>query len=155
MTCLQLYSMLERVADNIVGTLDSLVLPNNPIVVYDVDNTLIDNNGRPLVPIIQTYNYVKSKGINTAIVTARVGTSENVEYTRQQLSHHGINGYLYMYFRPVHNIGDAAGQHYFKFKSRKNIHERGHTVVMSVGDMPWDIGEYGGYGIRVPTCKCF
>lgn len=153
MTCPDLHSMLERVATSMKGTLDSLTLPNNPVIVFDVDNTLIDNYGKPLLPIIDIYHYARKKGIHIVIITARVGTPENIEYTRHQLRSYGIDNYLYMYFRHPQKGSDATAQTKFKLLSRQNIHERGHTVIMSVGDMPWDIGEYGGYGFQVPSCN--
>uniref|UniRef100_A0A6C0EM03 Acid phosphatase n=1 Tax=viral metagenome TaxID=1070528 RepID=A0A6C0EM03_9ZZZZ len=142
---------MEKVASEILHTIDTLWFPQNAVIVYDIDNTLIDLSGRPLTPIIQTYHYAKSKGIDTMIVTARLGTEKNIITTRRQLAQYGINEYLGIYFRPPTNKGDAEGQTQFKLKSRKNIHDRGHLVVMSIGDMPWDIGQFGGFGFQVPS----
>jgi hypothetical protein len=43
---------------------------------------------------------------------------------------------------------DMTNPHLFKLNSRKHIHENGYQVEMSLGDSPWDIGLYGGIGIR-------
>ena len=55
-------------------------------------------------------------------------------------------GYKYMYFIPR----DKQDPITFKYIARRNLHERGYNVAMSIGDMPWDIGYYGGIGFQVP-----
>ena len=37
----------------------------------------------------------------------------------------------------------------FKLLARKNLHDSGKKVEISIGDMKWDIGEYGGIGFIV------
>jgi len=37
----------------------------------------------------------------------------------------------------------------YKKQARKQIIDYGYTPLMSIGDMYWDIGEYGGIGIIV------
>ena len=54
-----------------------------------------------------------------------------------------------MYFLPPESSSRAQDQADYKLTARKNLHEMGYTVVMSVGDMPWDIGAYGGVGIKL------
>lgn len=148
MSCIQ----LQNAAKKIIDRLNNISVPDNGVVVFDIDNTLVDNSGNPIIPIIRTYHHAHTKGLKTVIVTARVGTPENIEQTRQQLFKYGLDDNVCMYFRPQNNIGDASGQAYFKLKSREDIHRQGYTVVMSIGDMPWDIGEYGGDGHHIPTC---
>lgn len=118
---------------------------NNSVIVYDIDDTLIANNGEPIIPIINTYNYAKSIGLIPVIITARPGSTENIQKTKEQLHSFGITDYKYMYFRP-HDKQDLST---FKMLSRKNLHDRGYQVIVSIGDMPWDIGQYGGIGFRV------
>ena len=52
----------------------------------------------------------------------------------------GINGFKNIAFRPPLEL-DVPG---YKLRARKAIQD---TVIMSVGDKKWDIGEGGGYGI--------
>jgi len=54
----------------------------------------------------------------------------------------GINGFKNIAFRPPLEL-DVPG---YKLRARKAIQD---TVIMSVGDKKWDIGEGGGYGILV------
>ena len=137
---------ISEIANEFIKTLNSLQFYENSVIVYDIDDTLIDTSGKTIEPIINTYHYAKKMGIATVIITARPGTRENIEKTKEQLSQHGITGYKYMYFIPR----DKQDPMTFKYIARRNLHERGYNVAMSIGDMPWDIGYYGGIGFQVP-----
>ena len=134
-----------KIAKDVVNTIDRIKISNNSVIVYDIDDTLIDNNGCPILPVINTYHYAKNSGLTTVIITARPDYDENIQRTIQQLHYFGITGYKYIYFRPR----DKEDQATFKLLARKNLHDRGYHVVASIGDMPWDIGLYGGIGFRV------
>ena len=138
-------SQKNLVAKEIIKTIDTIPIYENSVIVYDVDGTLIDFNGNPILPIINTYHYAKNAGLIPVIITARPGSLENIEWTKQQLQRNGITDYRYMYFLPQ-NKNDQSK---FKLISRKNLHTKGYEVVMSIGDMPWDIGHYGGIGFIV------
>lgn len=150
MPCPQNKQQIQRLANNILYTLNSINKKShiNPVIVYDIDDTLIDSQGRPIEPIIRTYWHAKNLGFKTVIITAR--EDRHIEPTKQQLHSHGIVNYSGLYFRPS-LVTDLAT---YKLSARKNIHERGSTVVMSIGDMPFDIGKYGGIGFLVPKCSC-
>ena len=135
----------SAVANEIFKTINSISVSSNSVIVYDIDDTLINTNGEPITPIINTYHYAKNIGLTPVIITARPGFTENIHRTKEQLLSHGITGYKYMYFLPHDKIDQAM----YKLIARKNLHERGYQVVISIGDMPWDIGHYGGIGFRV------
>ena len=149
MACTDLRSELEKLADQIIELVDTFLIPNNAVIVYDIDNTLIDEFGRPLEPIIRTYNYIKLKGITPVIISSRTGIPEVIDYTIKQLHDIGIEGYKYLYLRPE----DKYDVTRFKLMARKDIHDRGQYVIMSLGDQPWDYGKFGGMGIQIPTCN--
>jgi hypothetical protein len=128
-----------------INALDSFMLSDKHSVVFDIDDTLIDGNDRPITPIIDLYNHVLSEGLTPVIITNRPGIPATIEYTKNQLRKHGIKDYKYIYFRPEH-VNDPYG---YKTESRRLVHTLGYTVVMSIGDQPWDIGMYGGIGIIV------
>lgn len=114
-------------------------------VVFDIDGTLIDEHDQPIRPIVSLYNFCKALKTSLFIVTAREESSR--EETHKELSRHGITDYVDSYFRHKHEYNVEKQ----KTQARKDIHDRGYDVVMSVGDMPWDIGKYGGYGVLLPT----
>lgn len=125
--------------------LDSIPVKPNSVVVYDIDDTLLDLAGNPIEHIVRTYKYALSKGFLTAIITARPALKQNIENTVKQLESNGIHDYICVYLRPI-DTNDVAR---YKMLSRKDLHDRGYNVVMSIGDLPWDVGQYGGIGYIV------
>lgn len=141
------HTILDKISRNIIYTLNNIPIPKNGVIVYDIDDTLIDSAERPLYSIINTYHHAVFLGLKPVFITARVGTSQNINYTQNLLKKYGLENSLCMYFRPP----DNHNPYDFKLSCRKNIHENGYQVIMSIGDMPWDIGEYGGIGIKLPN----
>lgn len=134
-----------QVGKKIIKIIDNIPIFSNTVIVYDIDGTLLDTNGNPIGPIIDSYIYAKSKGMIPVIITARPAFEKNIMHTREQLSNVGVTEYKYMYFMPL----DKEDQALYKLNARKNLFERGYRVAMSIGDMPWDYGEYGGIGVKV------
>ena len=62
--------------------------------------------------------------------------------TIQQLQYLGITNYKRLYFRRPNDKRIS----YAKKMARKHIHIQ-HDIILSIGDQPGDIGEYGGIGI--------
>lgn len=154
MTCPKLYEKLTTLVNSVLHTLGNINFPRNPIVVFDIDHTLVDGKNRPLQPIVDLYKHLYDNNIPLAIITARVGTPNNIKITQEMLHSYGIRGYSVIYFRPETVGGDARSQYIFKLNARKDLHDKGYTVTMSLGDKPWDYGEYGGIGVRIPICIC-
>lgn len=119
-------------------------LPSNSVIIFDIDDTLIYNMSDYVIyPVFMFFNWIKSIGIIPIIITARSGSQESILYTREQLQKLGINGYSFIFFR----IPEDNNIFQYKKNARKIIHDRGFNILMSIGDMSWDIGEYGGYSI--------
>ena len=117
----------------------------NPTVVFDIDNTLINNDGSLITPIFQVYRYALGRGFMTAIITAR--SVNGLSYTINQLENMGIHGYSQLYMRQPTNMNIKT----MKLQSRKSLYDKGYLVIMSIGDMPWDVGQYGGVPVLIPT----
>ena len=120
-------------------------IPFNPrqAVIFDIDDTLIDSRTHTIIkPVYQLYKYCQNKGYNIYIITARPRIPYGVQLTLNQLYSLGITGFKNIAFRPPLEL-DVPG---YKLRARKAIQD---TVIMSVGDKKWDIGEGGGYGILV------
>jgi len=119
------------------------------IVFFDIDDTLLRPWAQiptPVQPVLDFYKYLTSHGYNVAIITARSDFEENVKYTVNDLKNIGIeNDYKYLILRPQ----DMQDVKEFKKMARKEILNKGYTALMSIGDMYWDVGEYGGIGIIV------
>lgn len=121
---------------------------NTDIVFFDIDDTLLRpyNIVQPIVPVLNFYKYLVNNGYNTAIITARPNFKDNLDYTINDLKTIGIeNDYKFLILKPLneHNITE------YKLNARKQILDKGYTPLMSIGDMYWDVGKYGGIGIIV------
>jgi predicted secreted acid phosphatase len=119
------------------------------IVFFDIDDTLLRPFSQiptPVKPVLDFYNYLTSNGYNVAIITARANYEENLKYTIQDLKNIGIvDNYKFLILRPKY-MNDIKE---YKKLARKEILDKGYTPLMSIGDMYWDVGEYGGIGIIV------
>ena len=126
-----------------MNILENIPFEANQAVVFDIDDTLISTKTGLCIPnVLNLYNYCRKKPYVLYIITARSGTTEGMLYTVRQLRQCGIGGYKKLFFRPPLDLNVPL----YKKNCRKSIPER---VVMSIGDQPWDIGEYGGTGLLV------
>ncbi len=131
-----------------MDVIDSLPVKKG-IVVFDIDDTLLRPlSGEPIQPVVNFYNYIFRIGFTPVIITARLYNDITVNYTVRQLNNISISSdkYRMLYFRPTSEPDVSE----YKAMTRKMAQDEiGEEIVMSVGDMPWDYGKYGGYGIRV------
>lgn len=139
----------ELVADDIISILNNTIFPSNSVIVYDIDDTLISYSGMPIEPIINTYRVALDRGLIPVIITSRGGRPDVIKYTIEQLHNAGIYGYKYLYLRPIPDYEFDPWR--FKRLCRKDLHDHGYYVAMSIGDQPWDVGQYGGMGIVLPS----
>jgi len=126
-----------------MNILENIPFKKNQAVVFDIDDTLINSKTNQLIDwVFDLYNYCIIKGYNIYIITARPGTVPNMNATIKQLARLNIGNYKRLYFRHPHDMQIAR----FKKLARKSINKK---VVLSIGDQPGDIGEYGGVGVIV------
>ncbi len=114
-------------------------------IIFDIDDTLlIPQTGQPIPETVFFYNLIRSIGFTPVIITARPGFEENVYRTIQDLKSIGVTGFEYIFFMPP-GMQDIYS---YKLNARKEVYDiyKGN-IIMSIGDMEWDIGEYGGYGV--------
>ena len=126
---------------NLKKILQTIPFNSNQAIVFDIDDTLISSrDGQLILNIFDFYNYCINRGYSVYIITARSGTIKNMEITIQQLQSLGIANYKRLYFRKPFDMRVARS----KKLARKHIP---HSIILSIGDQPGDIGEYGGVGI--------
>lgn len=126
-----------------------LILGNNTkqsAIVFDIDGTLLyEHTDYPIWSVINFCNHCKEIGIATIIVTARPGFEQNITKTKEQLKQYGLNCDAFYFRAPRDNQITT-----FKTAVRKYLAEQlNYNVLLSIGDNPWDIGEYGGTGIHM------
>lgn len=127
--------------NNLKNILKNISFHPNQAVVFDIDDTLISSKTNNIIPnVFNFYNYCINRGYNVYIITARAGTIKNMNATIQQLHDLNITQYKRLYFRKPSDLQIARS----KKLARKHIP---HDIILSIGDQPGDIGEYGGIGI--------
>ena len=145
------YNHINEISQQIITILNQTPISSNSTIIFDIDGTLIHSSGEgPIIPIVNVWNHAKSMGITLVIITNRIGTQQNINYTQIQLDSFNISGWRLMFFRPPDKVDNP-----FKYKgaARTGVYERGYNTIISIGDQPCDIGNYGGIGVLIPVLK--
>lgn len=137
---------IMRDADALINR---LALPSNTVVVFDIDMTLLNERGERIEPVCWFYEKILGLGYIPILITARPSLDAVVEETEFQLYVNNILNYESIYFKDP----DEKNYYLYKLNSRRNIWDRGYHIAMSIGDQPWDIGDYGGIGVLLPKQK--
>lgn len=124
------------------------------IVVFDIDDTLIDGADKKIAPVAHAYHTCQMLGFTCAIVTARPEGSANREATVKSLRAAGINDWEYLYMMPNHLRNkletDDDVRHFvsaYKRDARDDI-AKDWRIVANVGDMWHDM-------VRFPLTSTF
>ena len=129
-----------------MNIIDQVIIKNKNrkyCVIFDIDDTLISSKDHSIIyPIYSLYEYARFQGISTVLITARPGLLENMKFTMDELRNNSIE-YDLLYFKPPHMTDIEK----YKMFARKEVHELGYTCIFSIGDMYWDMGDYGGIPI--------
>lgn len=138
-----------RVCLYAINFLDSRKKRPNDAIIFDIDGTLVANETHCILPVKQLYDEALAKGYHVFIVTARAKTLGNELFTTIMLEKCGITTFNSIFMRPP----DDLNLYSYKESRRKAIYDMGFHSVMSVGDMPFDFGAYGGLSIKIPEIK--
>lgn len=122
---------LNKIVRTNISIIQSMKYRNNDIVIFDIDNTLLDSNGFRINPVITLFDFIKLMNVPIAIITSRIGTPENIKKTQKELYNNCILDYKYIYFlKPLdYNILE------FKNNSQQDIVKKGYNIIMTVGDL--------------------
>jgi len=143
-----LYFTIVNIANKCINYLSNLKNIENTVVVFDIDNTLLDKKYKVIEPIRAVYYYCNMLGITTAIITSRYGNKKTIEITKKQLTDAFIGDIGFFYFIKQGSKNPFVS----KEKARLNIEERGYKIVMSIGDQQYDItGRSCGLPIQIPV----
>jgi hypothetical protein len=138
--------ILEQLSFDVINTLKNMELPINPVIVYNIDNTLIYSDGTPNIHILKILNFSKSLNIDSIFITSRSSNEETISYTKEQLKKYQIN-YKLIYF----NKGYKEVSEYKK-NCRRDLVKKGYNIIMCIGSNYSDIyGEYTNYPVKVPN----
>jgi predicted secreted acid phosphatase len=158
---------IEQVSSAAQTWVESRTANTNPneklAAVFDIDETLLSNvpqilqcafcsssiqsqlfAGRhlpPIPPVVDVYNFAKSKGVAVFLLTGRSEPSRAATVANLTAAH--IDGYAELLLRPAGNTQPAA---IMKANARKDVEAKGYKIILSIGDQLSDLT--GGYAER-------
>lgn len=140
------YDNLNILKNDILFFLEHITIPNNPCIILDLDNTIIDSNGYFIKPIYEICLKCLNLNITIFIITGRVLNNQNLENTYNQISK------LYYFVKQIYfRLPYLQNFYEYKKKARYDIFLKGYTCIATIGDNIWDIGLFGGNGFIIPT----
>ncbi len=168
-------SDVRKVVEEAKGYVEkNLDTTKNNIAIFDIDETALDNleyiiyfdfgfspetwerwidsaKAKPIIPVLELYRFVKSKGIKVFFVTGRHESRniKNPDPTVKNLIDVGYNEFDGIFFKPrVPKMKTSE----FKSNVRKKLVEEGYHIFINIGDQFSDFeGEYPGKTFKLPN----
>ena len=106
-------------------------------VVFDIDDTLIQQNGMVILPMQRAFVLLKKMGVQVHVVTARPDRGQNRALTVAQMKANGLGDYDSIELAPP-SERTARGITAFKERCRQQI-ARTTRLLATVGDSAWDL----------------
>lgn len=106
---------------------------------YSVETKLHpDPHGPAIVPVLELYNFAKSKGIAVFFITGR--PEKQRELTINNLREVGYDGWTDLIMQPNPAPGEArTPARLFKPGNRQTIEKRGCRIILNIGDQANDL----------------
>jgi acid phosphatase len=162
---------LDEVINEAKSEFDKVDIKSNSVVIFDVDETALDNYGlaeqmgfgyvyemnkkwnaemkAPAIPQVkELYDFLLSKGVKIIFLTGR--NFPEYEVTYQNLKSIGYS----VFDTLITQIGDEKKMKAKDFKSSKRIWltEQGYEIIGTVGDQWSDLeGLYHGIQVKIPN----
>ena len=167
---------LGAVLQNARKDFDKLKLDKTSVVIFDVDETALDNFNQikkydfgfdmkawedwiqaaaapPVVQVRDFYQMLKQKGVRTIFLTGR--SKRHFAATTKNLKDAGYEGYDTLIVRSSDEEKIPASA--YKLKKRQEITNAGYNIIMNFGDLESDLyGGYSGVAVKLPNMLyCF
>ena len=124
------------------------------VVVFDIDDTLVDKRERPLEEVIRLFTTCKDLGFKCAIVTARPEGVANRRDTIRMLHANSVKGWESLYMMPNHITNKTVETiSEYKRAARDDIESREH-ILANLGDSMHDLVRYPLYGELRNLSRC-
>ena len=162
---------LNAVIEEAKKKFDGVVFKENSVVIFDVDETALDNYGlaelmgfgyvyemnkqwnkelkaHAIPPVKELYKFLLSKGSNIIFLTGR--NIPEYEVTYKNLIKEGYTTFDTLITQREHEYELSATE--FKSYKRKELIERGYEIVGTVGDQWSDLeGKHHGIQVKIPN----
>ncbi|MBN2478973.1 MAG: HAD family acid phosphatase [Parachlamydiales bacterium] len=100
---------------------------------------LMDGKMKPIKPVLELFNYAKSKNIDTIIITDRDKSMRRS--TLKNLKEQGYKNWSQIMYYPEKN--SYSNKEQYKTDMRKQLTDSGYTIIVNIGDQQSDLN--GGY----------
>ena len=107
---------------------------NNGCVVFDIDDTLVDDFERIIKSVCSVFHHCIKNRIPVFLITARPDGRENRSLTKQMLEYNGLCGYKRLYMMPQKLENSWENISKFKFAARHHIGQH-NFIISCFGDM--------------------
>ncbi|RKY94149.1 MAG: hypothetical protein DRQ13_08580 [Ignavibacteriae bacterium] len=162
---------LNEVIKNAMEQFQEVEFKENSIVIFDVDETVLNNYGlaelmgfgyvykmnkkwnaelkAPAIPQVkELYDFLIEKGAGIVFLTGR--NIPEYEATYKNLKQEGYEVFDTLITQREHEYELSATE--FKSSKRKEITEKGYEIIGTVGDQWNDLnGEYHGIQVKIPN----
>ena len=141
---------LKKISKETITLINSLEIPENPCIIFSLDNTIIHENGELIYSVVDIYKHAFENKIKIFIITERDGSDQKViDDTLNELKKYNLKFHESIYFKK-YKLRDNE----FKINSRKNITERGYNIILCISTDDNDLyGEYTGIPVKIPIIK--
>lgn len=135
----QSISFLLKWLDNWIS-LEATCGAQRKVVVFDIDDTLINRSETPL-PCVKIYQKCLKLGLRCAIITARADLPGNREETAHTLNRNGIVDWEVLHLMPVlRQNGRVTAEEIAGYKKAKRDEvAQKYAIVANIGDMWTDL----------------
>lgn len=161
----------KKLIDEAIEFIDSAEPHDNNAVVFDIDETALDNysyiksigfgyildewnkwvnraEAPPNKEVKRFYDYLRSKKIRIIFLSGR--HEETYQATVKNLRSAGYTEYDTLIIRNDNELNMSASE--FKSRIRKELAEKGYRIIANIGDQKSDFeGGYSGYVIKLPN----
>ena len=97
-----------------------------------------DPHGPAIAPVLELYNFAKSKGMALFFITGRPEAQRQL--TVDNLREVGYEGWTDLIMQPNPAVGEKrTPARVFKSKNRQAVENRGYRIVLSIGDQASDL----------------
>jgi acid phosphatase len=162
---------LDEVITNAKQSFSKVEIKNNSVVIFDVDETALNNYGlakqmdfgyvydlnkkwnqelkAPAIPQVKDlYEYLLKKGIKIIFLTGRNYTEYEVTY--KNLIQAGYTKFDTLITQREEELNLKSQE--FKSKKRTELTQQGYEIIGTVGDQWTDLnGPYSGIQIKIPN----
>lgn len=162
---------LDEVITNAKQSFSKVEIKNNSVVIFDVDETALNNYGlakqmdfgyvydlnkkwnqelkAPAIPQVKDlYEYLLKKGVKIIFLTGRNYTEYEVTY--KNLIQAGYTKFDTLITQREEELNLKSQE--FKSKKRTELTQQGYEIIGTVGDQWTDLnGPYSGIQIKIPN----